>query len=245
MRLLLEESPPAIALRPVLDVIGTGAHKMSEIARRLNVPSTSLSRPLERLRDLGYVEKEIPFGTLEKDTKRTLYKIQDPFLRFWFDVVASRRSSLSQISKDARLMWLKEKMPFIYSQTWEDLCRSAMPYLNKKLNGHIFEPAKRFWHGQGAEWDVVAESFDKKIIALGEAKWTEKTPSIQFIEKTMRQLIAKGEPYSYQLPMTKYYLIFVPEKPMEAFHLPENVFLLDAEDVIFCRNGTFSISNGI
>lgn len=232
MRLLLEESPPAITLRPVLDAIGSGAHKLSEIAARLNLPSTALTRPLERLRDLGYVERETPFGTSEKDTKRSLYKIQDPFLRFWFSVVAPRRSALSQIGKKARLMWLKETLPILWAQTWEDLCRTSISYLSEKLNGVIFEPAKRFWHGNGPEWDVVAESFDKKILLLGEAKWTEKIPSTQFIEHTMNQLIAKGAPYPLSKYAKVYYVIFVPEKPKVYLNLPENIFILDAQNVI-------------
>jgi hypothetical protein len=37
-RLLLEELPPAAACRPILDVIGMGAHRLSEIAARLRPP---------------------------------------------------------------------------------------------------------------------------------------------------------------------------------------------------------------
>jgi len=36
---------------------------------------------------LGIVRREIPFGELEKSTKRSIYKIIDPFFRFWFKVV--------------------------------------------------------------------------------------------------------------------------------------------------------------
>jgi AAA+ ATPase superfamily predicted ATPase len=230
MRLLLEESPPAIALRPILDAIGSGVHKLSEIAGRLNLPSTSLSRPLERLRDLGYIEREIPFGTSEKDTKRALYKIKDPFLRFWFHVVAPKRSALSQIDKEARLMWLEEKFPVLQTQAWEDLCRNSIPHLRNRLNNIVFEPAKRFWHGTGPEWDIVSESFNKKILLLGEAKWLDKTPSVQNIERILQELMSKGTVnQSYE---TIYYVIFVPEKPKEPMKLSENVFVLDANDVI-------------
>jgi len=69
-------------LRPILDVIGFGAHKLSEISGRLNQPSTSLTRPMERLRELDFIEKELPFqkacgrfaglSTTLLDTTRTL-----------------------------------------------------------------------------------------------------------------------------------------------------------------------------
>ena len=60
-RLLLEELPPAVALRPILDAIGLGAHRVSEIAARIGGPATSLSRPLQRLMELGLIQREIPF----------------------------------------------------------------------------------------------------------------------------------------------------------------------------------------
>src|SRR5262249_42789766 len=87
-RLLFEETPPAISLRPVLDAIGAGAHRLSEIAGRIGQPATSLSRPLARLQELDFVLREAPFGEPERSGKRSLYKLGDPFLELWFSLVA-------------------------------------------------------------------------------------------------------------------------------------------------------------
>ena len=62
-RLLMEEVPPATALRPLLDVIGAGAHRVSEIAGRLGRPAPSLARPLAALAEMGLVRRETPFGS--------------------------------------------------------------------------------------------------------------------------------------------------------------------------------------
>ncbi|MCP4602619.1 MAG: ATP-binding protein, partial [Proteobacteria bacterium] len=78
-RLLAMEIPQATTLRPLLDVIGAGAHRVSEIGGRIGIPATSLSRPLTRLAELGFIEKEKPFGDPERGSKRTLYKLADPF----------------------------------------------------------------------------------------------------------------------------------------------------------------------
>lgn len=91
-RLLLEEDPPAINLRPILDAIGLGATRLSEIGTKIGQPATSLGRPIQRLIALDLIERELPFGVNEQHSKRTLYKIKDPFVRFWFEVVAPRRS---------------------------------------------------------------------------------------------------------------------------------------------------------
>ena len=34
--------------------------------------------------ELGLVCRDIPFGCDEKSNKRTLYRVTDPFLRFWY-----------------------------------------------------------------------------------------------------------------------------------------------------------------
>ena len=94
-RILASELPSASSLRPLLDVIGAGAHRSSEIAGRLGQPATSLSRQLLRLVQLGLVVREQPFTESERSGKKSLYKIGDPFFRFWFKVVAPRRALLS------------------------------------------------------------------------------------------------------------------------------------------------------
>jgi AAA+ ATPase superfamily predicted ATPase len=68
-RLLLEEIPSALETRPLLDAIGAGAHRVSEIAERLGRPATSMARPLDRLVSLGLVRRELPFGEDEKASK--------------------------------------------------------------------------------------------------------------------------------------------------------------------------------
>ena len=87
-RLLRAETPPATSLRPLLDVIGAGAHRASEIGGRLGKPASSLARPLATLVAMNLVRRETPFGSDPKSGKRSFYRIDDPFLRLWFRVVA-------------------------------------------------------------------------------------------------------------------------------------------------------------
>ena len=68
---------------------------------------------------------------------------------------------------------------------------------------------------------------------MGEAKWTEKVPTVSFLQETLDQLIAKGTPYPLAADMSIYYVLFIPEKPKAKMLWPENVYILDASDVIF------------
>jgi AAA+ ATPase superfamily predicted ATPase len=230
-RLLYEESPPAIHLRPILDAIGLGANRLSEVASRMESLATTLGRSIERLIELELIQREVPYGTDPQNSKKTLYKIKDPFLRFWFKIVASKRSLFSQVSTFVRHQWLKEGLPGLFAISWEELCRSAVPILSENWEA-IYEPAGRFWQGQGPEWDILSQSLDHRHFLIGEAKWTEKKPSVQWIYKTIQELKSKGIPPVKRHPEAiLHYVLFIPEKP-KGLMLPPDVRIVEAKDVI-------------
>jgi len=171
-RLLLEESPSALEVRPVLDAIGMGAHRVSEIAGRLGRPATSLSRPLDRLIELGLVVREVPFGEAPRASKRSLYRIADPFTRMWFRVVAPHRAELVTGTLRSRLAVLDRYWPLLVGEAWEQLCRHRLPNLRHPLLGEpgTWMPPHRWWHGDAPEWDIVAEDAGRRRLLLGEAK---------------------------------------------------------------------------
>jgi AAA+ ATPase superfamily predicted ATPase len=174
-RLLLEELPPAVETRPILDAIGMGAHRVTAIGGRLGRPATSMSRPLERLVSMGLVRREVPFGESEKSSRRSLYRIDDSFFRLWFRVVAPNRGALAAGTRAARLRLLNRHWPGLAAQAWEELCRRRLARLREATSlGRLgpWEPASRWWQGDQPEWDVVSRSLDGETILVGEAKWS-------------------------------------------------------------------------
>ncbi len=231
-RILLEEKPSAMRLKPILDAIGLGANRLSEIASRIGQTVTGLSRPLQQLIELDLIQKEIPYGASESNSKKTLYKIKDPFMRFWFESIAPRRSFFAQGSPLIRMEWIKESLSPLFSLMWEDLCRLAVPLLSKHLNGNFFLPAGRFWQGQDFEWDILSQSHTGDYFLVGEAKWTAKAPSLTWVYKVIQELKNKGLP-PVQRPdkIGVLYVLFVAEKP-PGLILPEDVKVIDATEVI-------------
>ena len=71
------------------------------------------------------------------------------------------------------------------SEVWEDLARESTARLN--IGGISWKPAQRWWgngkNGKAMEIDVIAESFDEKMLLFGEAKWEEKSNSKALFEK--------------------------------------------------------------
>lgn len=196
-RLLLEEIPSALETRPLLDAIGAGAHRVSEIAGRLGRPATSMARPLDRLLSLGLVRRELPFGEDEKSSKRALYKIADPFFRLWFRVVAPHRAQLASGTPASRRQLLTRYWQNLCAQGWEDLCRQQVTRLPARRSPGRFGPwgpASRWWHGAQPEWDLVSESLDGERVLLGEVKWSSRPYDHRALERALQELAARPAP---------------------------------------------------
>ena len=196
-RVLLEEIPPALELRPLLDAIGAGAHRVSEIAGRLGRPATSISRPLDRLVGMGFVRRETPFGETEKESRRSLYKIDDPFFRLWFRVVAPHRGPLASGTPQTRRDWLARFWEELAAQAWEELCRSRIARLataDLLGIGGPWKPAARWWKGNEPEWDLVSESLEGHRLLLGEVKWSAKPFGARALARARAELSARPAP---------------------------------------------------
>lgn len=195
-RLLLEESPPAVELRPLLDAIGAGAHRLSEIAGRIGRPATSLARPLDRLLGMGLIVRETPYGEPARGGKRSLYKIADPFLRLWFRVVAPNRAVLTAGTDASRLAILDEHWQLLLGQAWEELCRGQLASLRRGRLARLgpWRPPVRYWHGGDPEWDLVADSIDGRRTLVGEAWLGTRPPNRAALAREVARVAARPLP---------------------------------------------------
>jgi uncharacterized protein len=174
LRLLLDDMRTAGQAHSLLSLIAAGCHRLSEIAGRMEKSAGTLTRPLANLIDLGYVRREFPFGENPRTTKRTVYKLNDPFLQFHFRFVQSHQSMLEQGLTLAVGKAVKEALSSHVSGVWEALARESVPFV--RLGGTRWGTAARWWgpgaDGKPMELDVVAESIDRTSLLVGEAKWT-------------------------------------------------------------------------
>ena len=173
--------------------MGTGANRLSEIAARCNEPATNLSRPLKKLIDLGFLEKDVPFGIDEKNAKKSLYKIADSFMAFYYQFVVPNRSFIELGRRLPIIDSLEANFSKYVSLRWENICRNAVT--GNVIGDVLYGKAKRWWgtvlnengdHEQ-MEFDVVAESIDKKSLLVGECKWTTQENATQLISELRRK----------------------------------------------------------
>lgn len=111
---------------------------------------------------------------------------------------------------------------------WEKLCRDAVT--GNMVNGIVYGKAKRWWGSvlnedkkpEQVEFDVMAESLDKKYLLVGECKWTNQENGKQLTTELLRK--------ANLLPFAKNYTIVpmlllknTPKDDIGNAMLPENV----------------------
>jgi AAA+ ATPase superfamily predicted ATPase len=191
--LLLDDMRTAGQAHSLLSLIASGCHRLSEIAGRMEKPAGTLTRPLANLIDLGYVRRELPFGETAKTTKRTLYKLNDPFLQFHFRFIQAHLSMLELGLTQAVETVVKKSLSSHVSTVWEALARESAPFIQP---GGIQWGAATRWWGRGTddkplEVDVVAESMDRTSLLVGEAKWTASRKDVGRIVSGLNQRVQR------------------------------------------------------
>ena len=192
-RLLLDDMREITQAASVLALVGQGCHRISEIAGRLGQPVTSLSRPLQRLIELGLVRRETPFGAAPRRSKQSFYVIDDPFLAFWFRFVEPNRSRLQAGAMRSVEQEIRRSWDVYLGTAWERLARDAVPRL--AIGGRRWKPAARWW-GAGddrrpMEIDIVAESEDGEALLVGEAKLALDAAGRRRAEAKLTEKIAR------------------------------------------------------
>ncbi|MBW6502535.1 MAG: ATP-binding protein [Bacteroidales bacterium] len=225
-RLFSDEIRTSVQAYTLLSLIGAGSHRLSEIAARVGKPATHLSGALSFLAEVKYIRREIPFGESLRSTKKTLYKIDDPFLRFWFTYVVPEKSRIGLGLSSQVLRGIRKGLNSFTAGIWEELCRSSVPLM---IRDPEFGPAGRWWgrgrNGDPMEIDVIAESSDKKTMLIGEAKWTESVN----IKYELNNLNVKIANLQFTDGRKIIPALFLKNKPHPA---PPGVMIFDPEDVV-------------
>ncbi|MDR1895737.1 MAG: ATP-binding protein [Prevotellaceae bacterium] len=226
MRLFLDDMRDTVHSFTILSLIASGCSRLSEIAGRLEKPATHLSAPLDKLLMLGYIEKEMPFNENYKNGKKSIYKIVDPFLHFYFRFVVPNRSFVEIGQTDSVLAQIEAQFAGYVAPLWEKLCRNAVPFLN--INNVSFNPASRWWgkpvKNREIELDVVAVSRDEKYLLVGECKWSDRTMDV---DKLFADLEQKANLLPFAQGKTIVPALFLKRKPaalqMENVFFPEDI----------------------
>lgn len=175
-REIAEEESPFL----ILEAIADGSHKLSHISRASGVPAASLEKPLRVLEDLDLIERESPVtDSFSYHSKRSVYRIRDNFIAFWFRYVFPSQQSLGRNKMNYVLEHIREDFRRSHcSFVFEDICRDLVwDYYEKGRLPVAYNKVGRWWDNNSVtEIDVVGLNEQKNEILFGECKFRENRP---------------------------------------------------------------------
>ncbi len=178
----------------ILETISKGSTKIGDIASRLQVPSTHITRYLAKLIDLDILLKEIPITESNPlKSKMGRYKFKDRFLNFWFYYVYKNYNQLeiNQIDSVVDEIEMNFNDRFV-SFAFEDFVAEDILYNPSKYIDFIPKKIGRWWN-KNEEIDLVI--MDEKHICFIEFKWQNSVNK----ERVKHQLIKKSKLVKHEL----------------------------------------------
>lgn len=170
----------------VLQAIAGGRTRLNEIAQLTGLERTATARYLSILQELQLVERRVPVTeTQPAKCRKGIYRLVDPFLRFWFRFVAPRISTLEAGFTTPVARTVADELAQFTGQTFEDLCRAWV--IEQAALGALPIEVERVgaWWDRDQEIDVAA--FGGDAILVGECKWTGRAIGPNVLEDLQRR----------------------------------------------------------
>lgn len=227
--LFFDESSEIAPYSSIMTAIGNGHTRYSEVADAVGKKATDLSQPLKNLREMSYLVKEVPFGESLEKSRKTLYRISDPFMAFYYKYVAPNKSFLA-LGRPKRIMdRILQDFNCSVGSVWETSCAHAVSF--NEVLGVEWGMASRWWGSvplkdergrvsgsEDVELDILAESCDKKSVMVGECKWT----SADYAGRLLRVLRSKVSKLQFLSGRDIVYVLFLRETPLDIASIKES-----------------------
>jgi len=154
-----------------LRAIADGQTRTGEIANSIQLDTSRTTKLLERLTELGYVELREPLAA-GRQRARAIWRIADPYFRFWFRYVFRNRSRHERELVDEVAREIDTDLDVYMGWEFEEVCRMWLSRYSP-LRGEI-ETIGSWWSRRAdAEIDVVAMR-GQDYVFIGSCKWTNE-----------------------------------------------------------------------
>jgi AAA+ ATPase superfamily predicted ATPase len=160
------------AYNAILRTIASGATQFNEIQQKAGLEGCPLTFYLKTLADLDWIIKEISFG--DKSGRRAIYRINDPFLSFWYRFIAPLSSVLR--FSDPEQIYRERVEPnlddYMGRYAFENICKQWLQTFGYGMLGLNLRSIMRYWSRDGSlEIDIVGE-IEGGTYLFGECKWS-------------------------------------------------------------------------
>ena len=236
-RLFLDEVSDIAPYSSIMLAVGSGKEKYSSISDALGKTTAELAKPMRHLTEMFFLRKEVPFGENPAKTKKILYRIEDPFMAFYYRFIEPNKSIIALGRGNIAMKFIHDGFSMHVAEVWERLCQLAV--CGNDIEGHTWGAASRWWgkvpifeegrktpvSNEELEFDVVAEDlYDKNTILVGECKWTAPDYADRLLEKLKKKValapFAQGKKVIY--------VLFLRENPLSG---PQHCKVILPEEV--------------
>lgn len=178
--LLREELRDPDVYITILEEMASGRTKLTDIANASYIPAKDMSKYLAVLQRIGIVKREQPVTEGRNNSKRSYYRISDPYFRFYFRFVNPSRDRIEMLETE-RLeeIWKAHLNDFI-SPFVEELAREM---LIRELG---CSKAGRWWY-KGEEIDCVGFDTRTGRAVFCEVKWKSKSIDRTVLDDLVRK----------------------------------------------------------
>jgi uncharacterized protein len=171
----------------ILKAIAQGKRKISEIINDTGFEKSLVSKYIDTLRGLRFVEKEIPVTEkYPEKSKQGIYRLHDKFFTFWFKYIFPNRGRIEIGNADYVMARIKDSFDLHVSAVYEDVCKDLCKTLMS--DGHIRYTTIGKWWSRNEEIDIVALDEESKTAYFCECKWSNKKVG----EDIYRDLVRKS-----------------------------------------------------
>lgn len=158
----------------ILEAIAIGDNTMKKMETYTFLRKSHLTKYLSVLRTAEFVARITP-ATDPTNNRKSMYKITDPFLRFYYAFLSQYRSDLARGGYEKVVDMIEDRLPaFIAKNTWPELCREwlAMKSAFSEMENE-YEVIDAAW---AAQWhiDVVGLNRRDKTAFLGTCFWEDR-----------------------------------------------------------------------
>jgi len=167
----------------ILEAIAGGSTSRNEIAGTTGIDYNQLSKYLNRLSRLRLIDQHVPITEQKERSKRSRYRIRDPFFRFWFHFVYGTGEQYDELGADAYEVLIQPELADFVSQSFEDLCCSALRALYPE---YTITQTGQWWYSEH-EVDVVGLTAGDTLIA-GECKFQQSPLGYDALSKLERHV---------------------------------------------------------
>ena len=231
--LLMEELREPRNYFSILQAIAHGRTRRNEIAQAAHLPPASVGKYLHVLRGLRIVERRMPVTETRPDkSRRGIYRIADPFLRFWFRFVHPFKDRLELGWLDAVVNEeVRPNLDSFVAEPFEEAAhwyiagqsqRGALPFSLSRLG--------RWWSPQG-EIDLVGWNERTRDLVVGECKWTERPVGVNILDELRGKVsLLPGGPWNRVM-----YVLFSKRgftEALQARSAEGEVLLVTAADIL-------------